>query len=123
MNPDGDVMRRAIPAGARARAHPQVVGRMLQQDAADDYVIATGASRSVRELVEIAFAHAGLDWRTHVRTDPALLRPAEVDHLIGDPAKARAELDWRPSVDFEGLVRMMVDADVERLAAGRSPAP
>ena len=95
---------------------------MLQQDAADDYVIATGASRSVRELVEIAFAHAGLDWRAHVRTDPALLRPAEVDHLIGDPAKAGAELDWRPSVDFEGLVRMMVDADVERLAAGRSRA-
>lgn len=89
--------------------------RMLQQDAADDYVIATGASRSVRELIEIAFAHAGLDWRAHVRTDPALLRPAEVDHLIGDPAKARA--------DFEGLVRMMVDADVERLAAGRSRAP
>ena len=96
---------------------------MLQQDAADDYVIATGASHSVRELVEIAFAHAGLDWRAHVRTDPALLRPAEVDHLIGDPAKARAELDWRPSVDFEGLVRMMVDADVERLAAGGPGAP
>ena len=93
---------------------------MLQQDAADDYVIATGASHSVRELVEIAFAHAGLDWREHVRTDPALLRPAEVDHLIGDPGKARAELDWRPSVDFEGLVRMMVDADVERLEACRS---
>ena len=92
---------------------------MLQQDAADDYVIATGASHSVRELVEIAFAHAGLDWREHVRTDPALLRPAEVDHLIGDPGKARAELDWRPSVDFEGLVRMMVDADAERIEACR----
>ena len=91
---------------------------MLQRDAADDYVIATGASHSVRELVEIAFAHAGLDWRAHVRTDPALLRPAEVEHLIGDPARAEADLDWRPSVDFEGLVRMMVDADVERLAAG-----
>ena len=89
---------------------------MLQRDAADDYVIATGASHSVRELVEIAFAHAGLDWRAHVRTDPALLRPAEVEHLIGDPARAEADLDWRPSVDFEGLVRMMVDADVERLS-------
>ena len=88
---------------------------MLQQDAADDYVIATGASHAVQELVEIAFAHAGLDWREHVRTDPALLRPAEVDHLIGNPAKAATELGWRPSVDFEGLVRMMVDADVERL--------
>ena len=88
---------------------------MLQQDRPDDYVIATGASHSVRDLVEIAFAHAGLDWRAHVRTDPALLRPAEVDHLIGNPAKARAELGWRPGVDFEDLIRMMVDADVERL--------
>ena len=89
---------------------------MLQQDAADDYVIATGRSHSVRELVEIAFSHAGLDWREHVRTDPALLRPAEVDHLIGNPAKAEQELGWRPSVDFAGLVRMMVDADLERLS-------
>ena len=89
---------------------------MLQQDAADDYVIATGKSRSVRELVNVAFSHAGLDWREHVRTDPALLRPAEVDHLIGNPAKAKAELSWRPSVDFEGLVRMMVDADISGIA-------
>ncbi len=92
---------------------------MLQQDAADDYVIATGKSHSVRELVEVAFSHAGLDWRAHVRTDPALLRPAEVDHLVGDPAKAEAELGWRRSVDFERLVRMMVDADIARLAAAR----
>ena len=89
---------------------------MLQQDRADDYVIATGTSHSVRELVEVAFSHAGLDWREHVRTDPALLRPAEVDHLIGDPAKAETTLGWRPSVDFEGLVRMMVDADLERIS-------
>ena len=95
---------------------------MLQRDAADDYVIATGKSHSVRELVEVAFSHARLDWREHVCTDPALLRPAEVDHLIGNPAKAEAELGWRPSVDFEGLVRMMVDADVERLSAGQ-PRP
>lgn len=88
---------------------------MLQQDEADDYVIATGKSHSVRELVEAAFSHAGLDWREHVRTDPALLRPAEVDHLIGDPAKAETALGWRPGVDFEGLVRMMVDADLERI--------
>ena len=94
--------------------------RMLQQDRPDDYVIATGTSFSVRDLVECAFIHAGLDWREHVRTDPALLRPAEVDRLVGDPAKARAELDWRPSVDFGSLVRMMVDADVERLEACRS---
>ena len=89
---------------------------MLQRDAADDYVIATGKSHSVSELVEIAFSHAGLDWREHVRTDPGLLRPAEVDHLIGNPARAEKELGWRPSVDFEGLVRMMVDADIERLS-------
>jgi GDPmannose 4,6-dehydratase len=89
---------------------------MLQQDKADDYVIATGISHSVRELVEVAFAHAGLAWQDHVRTDPALLRPAEVDHLIGDPSKARQALGWQPSVDFRGLIAMMVDADVERLS-------
>ena len=92
---------------------------MLQQDRADDYVIATGRSHSVRELVEVAFSRAGLDWRDHVRTDPALLRPAEVDHLIGDPGKAETALGWRPGVDFEGLVRMMVDADMERLSGAR----
>ena len=96
---------------------------MLQQAAADDYVIATGKSHSVRQLVEVAFGHAGLDWREHVRIDPALLRPAEVDHLVGDPAKAVARLDWRPDVDFAGLVRMMVDADLERLSAGRPARP
>ena len=89
---------------------------MLQQDRPDDYVIATGTSRSVRELAGVAFAHAGLDWREHVRADPALLRPAEVDHLVGNAEKAEAELGWRPSVRFEELVRMMVDADVERLS-------
>jgi GDPmannose 4,6-dehydratase len=95
---------------------------MLQQDAADDYVIATGESHSVRELVETAFEHAGLDWRRHVTVDPAFLRPAEVDHLVGDASKARAALGWAPSVDFPGLVRMMVDADLARIAA-RPPAP
>jgi GDPmannose 4,6-dehydratase len=93
---------------------------MLQQPHPDDYVIATGESHSVRELVEIAFGHAGLDWEKHVRLDPSLLRPAEVDHLIGDPAKARATFGWKPSVDFKGLVTMMVDADLERLS--RTPA-
>jgi len=87
---------------------------MLQQDVADDYVIATGESHSVKELVEIAFGHAGLNWEQHVVLDPAFLRPAEVDHLIGDAAKAKAQLDWTPSVDFKGLVTMMVDADLER---------
>jgi GDPmannose 4,6-dehydratase len=95
---------------------------MLQQDRADDYVIATGESHSVRELVEVAFSHVGLDWQKYVRTDPRFLRPAEVDHLIGDPAKARTALGWKPAVDFKGLVEMMVDADIERLSrAPRTP--
>jgi GDPmannose 4,6-dehydratase len=88
---------------------------MLQQPKPDDYVIATGVSHSVRELVEIAFAHAGLDWQQYVRVDPALLRPAEVDHLLGDASKARQELGWQPDVSFKQLVEMMVDADLERL--------
>ena len=89
---------------------------MLQQNQPDDYVIATGESHSVRELVELAFEHAGLDWKRYVRLEPKFLRPAEVDHLIGDASKARAALGWRPEVDFPGLVRMMVDADRARLA-------
>ena len=87
---------------------------MLQQDKADDYVIATGESHSVRELVEIAFARVDLEWEKFVKLDPALIRPAEVDHLIGDASRARAEFGWAPSVDFKGLVEMMVDADLER---------
>jgi GDPmannose 4,6-dehydratase len=90
---------------------------MLQQDRADDYVIATGVSHSVRELVEVAFTRAGLDWQKHVRVDPALLRPAEVEHLLGDASKARAQLGWTPGVNFKQLVEMMVDADVARLSA------
>ena len=89
---------------------------MLQREHADDYVIATGISHSVRDLVEFAFDHAGLDWAEHVRLDPKLIRPAEVEHLIGDSSKARAELGWEPTVDFRALVRMMVDADLERVA-------
>jgi GDPmannose 4,6-dehydratase len=90
---------------------------MLQQDRPDDYVISTGISHSVRDLVEVAFDHVGLDWRKHVVLDPKLIRPAEVEHLIGDSAKARTQLGWKPSVDFSGLIRMMVDADVERVAS------
>ncbi len=89
---------------------------MLQQDTPEDYVVATGVSHSVRDLVEAAFGHVGLDWRSYVRTDSTFLRPAEVDHLIGDASKARRVLGWAPTVDFEELVRMMVDADLERLA-------
>jgi GDPmannose 4,6-dehydratase len=95
---------------------------MLQQDRADDYVIATGVSHSVRDLIEIAFARVGLDWQKHVRVDQALLRPAEVDHLLGDSSKARAELGWQPQVDFKQLIEMMVDADLERLANASSVA-
>jgi GDPmannose 4,6-dehydratase len=90
--------------------------QMLQQDQADDYVIATGESHSVRDLVEIAFGHAGLDWQQHVKLDPDLVRPAEVDYLVGDASKARATFGWTPTIDFRGLVTMMVDADVERLS-------
>ena len=91
---------------------------MLQQDEPDDYVVATGEAHSVKSLVEIAFAHVGLDWQKHVVTDPRFLRPAEVDHLIGNPEKARAKLGWTPEVSFPRLVQMMVDADLERLKAG-----
>ncbi|MDX6554747.1 MAG: GDPmannose 4,6-dehydratase [Miltoncostaeaceae bacterium] len=92
--------------------------RMLQQDEPDDYVVATGETNSVERLVDVAFAHAGLDRDAHVRTDPALIRPAEVDLLIGDASKAREKLGWTTTVDFEGLVRMMVDADLARLGGG-----
>jgi GDPmannose 4,6-dehydratase len=88
---------------------------MLQQPEADDFVVATGISHSVRELVEVAFGCAGLDWQRHVKLDPSLVRPAEVDHLIGDASKARRVLGWSPKVNFAALIRMMVDADVERL--------
>jgi GDPmannose 4,6-dehydratase len=91
---------------------------MLQQDSASDFVVATGVDHSVRELCEVAFAHAGLDYRDHVTLDQALIRPAEVDNLRGDAAKARAELGWAPGVDFQGLVEMMVDADLERYQSG-----
>jgi len=93
---------------------------MLQRDTPDDYVIATGKAHSVRDLIEIAFGRAGLDWQKHVRTDPALLRPAEVEHLLGDATKAHQELGWKPAVEFKELVEMMVDADIARLA--KSPA-
>jgi GDPmannose 4,6-dehydratase len=91
---------------------------MLQQDEPDDYVVATGEAHPVKSLVEIAFGHAGLDWQKHVVTDPRFLRPAEVDHLIGNPDKAKAKLGWTPEVTFPQLVQMMVDADIARLKAG-----
>jgi GDPmannose 4,6-dehydratase len=87
---------------------------MLQQDGPDDYVISTGETHSVEELVQVAFAHAGLEWRDFVVQDARFMRPAEVDLLIGDASKARARIGWEPAVGFEELVRMMVDADLER---------
>jgi GDPmannose 4,6-dehydratase len=91
--------------------------RMLQQDQPQDYVVGSGETHSVRELVELAFAHVGLDYRQHVVSDPKYYRPAEVDLLLADPSKARRELGWAPKVGFTELVAMMVDADMERLAA------
>jgi GDPmannose 4,6-dehydratase len=91
--------------------------RMLQQDQPQDYVIGSGETHSVRELVELAFAHVGLDYRQYVVSDPKYHRPAEVDLLLADPSKARRELGWTPTVGFTELVAMMVDADMERLTA------
>src|ERR1044071_9958987 len=87
---------------------------MLQQERADDYVISTGKSHSVRELVEVAFTHVGLDWQKYVRTDPALLRPAEVEHLIGDSTKARNEVRWQPAGDSRSAITIMVDPPPQR---------
>lgn len=88
---------------------------ILQHDDAQDYVVATGIAHSVRRLLELAFDHAGLDWEKYVEVDPDLIRPAEVDHLLGNSAKARKVLKWEPEVNFEQLIRMMVDADLARV--------
>jgi GDPmannose 4,6-dehydratase len=93
--------------------------RMLQQPTPQDYVIGTGQTHSVRELVEVAFGHVGLNWQDYVITDPKFMRPAEVDVLLADPSKARKELGWTPNVGFRELVAMMVDADLERLSVRR----
>jgi GDPmannose 4,6-dehydratase len=91
---------------------------MLQEDAPDDYVISTGESHSVRELVNVAFERVGLDPDRYVRLDPRFLRPAEVEHLIGDHSKATEKLGWKPQTSFEELVGLMVDSDLELLARG-----
>jgi GDPmannose 4,6-dehydratase len=98
----------------------QAMWQMLQQEKPQDYVVATGVAHSVRQLLDIAFRHLGMDYRDYVETDPAFLRPAEVYHLLGDASKARQELGWRPKVNFESLVKMMVDHDLARLDAGHS---
>jgi GDPmannose 4,6-dehydratase len=86
---------------------------MLQQEEPDDYVVATGETHSVRELLEEAFSYVGLDWSKHLQIDPRYYRPAEVDLLIGDPSKAKTKLGWEAKTKFKDLVRLMVDADME----------
>jgi len=98
-----------------AADYVEAMWRMLQLDSPEDFVIATGESHTVRELVELAFGYVGLDWQRHVVQDPLLTRPAEVDLLVGDPAKARRLLGWKPRLSFPELIRLMVDADLERL--------
>ncbi len=100
-----------------AKDYVEAMWLMLQRDEPEDYVIATGIAHSVRDCVEVAFDQAGLSIENHVVTDPSLVRPAEVDHLIGDCTKAREQLGWQPSTDFETLIRLMVDADLAQLSS------
>jgi GDPmannose 4,6-dehydratase len=93
---------------------------MLQQDQADDYVVSTGETHSVRRFCDLAFGHVGLDYRNYVVLDERFMRPAEVDLLVGDPSKARANLGGRPETTFEELVQMMVEADLALLGRGSS---
>jgi GDPmannose 4,6-dehydratase len=101
-----------------AKDYVEAMWLMLQQDEPDDYVIATGQSHSVRDLVNVAFERVGLDPEQHVRLDPRFLRPADVEHLIGDSSKAREQLGWEPSTSFEEMIRRMVDHDLELLQRG-----
>ena len=93
----------------------EAMWKMLQQDSAGDYVVCTGETHSVKELCEVAFSHLNLDWKDYVKVDEKLIRPAEVDLLVGDASKADEILSWKPTVGFEDLVRMMVDADMALL--------
>jgi GDPmannose 4,6-dehydratase len=97
----------------------QAMWLMLQQDEPDDYVVATGVTHSVQELCEVAFGYLDLDWRKYVVSDPQFFRPAEVDLLVGDSSKAHAKLGWEPSISFEKLIRLMVDADMQALQTNR----
>jgi GDPmannose 4,6-dehydratase len=98
-----------------AKDYIKAMWLMLQQEEPDDYVIATGETHSVREFLDIAFGHVNLNWQDYVEFDDRYLRPAEVDLLLGDPSKAKQKLGWHPSVSFEELVKLMVDADLEAL--------
>ena len=102
-----------------AREYVEAMWLMLQQEKPEDYVIATNETHSVREFLEIAFAHAGLDWKKYVEIDPRYFRPTEVELLIGDPAKAKQKLGWEPKTKFVDLAKLMVDADVELLKRHR----
>ncbi len=102
-----------------AKEYVDAMWLMLQQDKADDYVIATNETHSVREFLEAAFTHAGLDWKKHVEIDPRYYRPAEVELLIGDYSKAKRQLGWEPKTRFGDLVKLMVDADVDLLRRHR----
>jgi len=106
-----------------AKDYVEAMWLMLQHDVPEDYVIATGVAHSVRDCVEIAFDQAGVEIDSHVASDEALMRPAEVDHLIGDASKAKRELGWEPRTGFEELIRLMVDADYELLRKGVEPPP
>jgi GDPmannose 4,6-dehydratase len=101
-----------------AKDYVEAMWLMLQQDEPEDFVIATGEAHSVRELVDVAFEHAGIDPRDRIRIDPRYLRPAEVEHLIGDASKAQEQLGWAPRTSFDEMVRLMVDSDLELLARG-----
>jgi GDPmannose 4,6-dehydratase len=104
-----------------AKDYVRAMWLILQQETPDDYVVASGEDHSVRELVQCAFSHVGLEWQDHVRVDPALQRgTAELHRLVGDPGKARARLGWEPEVDFTELVHLLVDADLQRLRAGET---
>ena len=106
-----------------AKDYVEAMWLMLQQDEPDDFVIATGETRTVRDLVEIAFDHVGLDPSRHVRTDPRFLRPADVEHVVGDASKARERLGWEPRTSFLELVRLMVEADIELLEGSERSTP
>ncbi len=101
-----------------AKDYVEAMWLMLQQGEPEDFVIATGEAHSVRELVQVAFEQVGLDPEGHVRIDPRFLRPAEVEHLVGDYSKAREKLGWEPRTSFEEMIRLMVDADLELLSRG-----
>ena len=103
-----------------AKEYVEAMWLMLQQNAPDDYVVATGETHSIREFLDVAFGHVGLDWSKHVEIDPRYYRPAEVELLIGDATKARLKLNWEPQTKFTDLAKLMVDADVQLLADHRS---